>query len=94
MNKKELIEKIAEEVNVPKKTVAVVIDGFQDAVVDSMMKDESVKLVGFGTFGVTNRASRNGVNPRTGEKMVIPAIKSPTFKAGKSLKNKLNGRDK
>jgi DNA-binding protein HU-beta len=51
---------------------------------------DSVTLVGFGTFSVSDRAARTGRNPRTGEAITIPASKSPKFKAGKALKDALN----
>ena len=59
------------------------------AIGDALAKGDSVQLIGFGTFGVTERAAREGRNPRTGEVVKIKASKVPTFKAGKGLKDKV-----
>ena len=60
------------------------------AITEAMVEDDKVQLVGFGTFEVRERAEREGKNPRTGEKIAIPASKVPAFKAGKSLKDAVN----
>ena len=60
------------------------------AVGDALAKGESVQLIGFGTFSVKERAAREGRNPRTGEVVKIKAAKTPSFKAGKALKDKVN----
>ena len=62
-----------------------------NAISEALAKGESVQLVGFGTFSVKERAAREGRNPRTGEIVRIAAAKSPAFKAGKALKDKVNG---
>lgn len=92
MNKKELIEAIVEKTELSKKDAGNALDGFIDVVTECLEKDEKVQLVGFGSFAITHRASRKGINPRTGEEIVVPAIKSPVFKAGKKLKDTVNGR--
>ena len=58
---------------------------------DELVKGEKVQMVGFGTFEVAERAEREGRNPKTKEPMTIPASKSPKFKAGKALKDLVNG---
>ena len=90
MNKVELEAKIMEETGLDKKTVSNVLNAFVSAVTDSLKEGESVRLVNFGTFGVSHRKERNGVKPSTGEKIVIPAQKKPSFKAGKALKDAVN----
>ena len=57
----------------------------------ALAKEEKVQVIGFGTFEVRTRAERTGRNPRTKEEMTIPASKSPAFKAGKQLKDLVNG---
>lgn len=61
-----------------------------DTITDSLKKGDEVRLVGFGTFTVSNRAATEGRNPRTGETIKIPASKQPKFKAGKGLKDAVN----
>ncbi len=61
-----------------------------DIITESLKKGEEVRLVGFGTFNVSNRAATEGRNPRTGETIQIPASKQPKFKAGKGLKDAVN----
>ena len=66
------------------------MDGVFDAITDALKKGDEVRLVGFGTFTVARRAASEGRNPRTGEKIQIPASKQPKFKAGKGLKDAIN----
>ena len=70
------------------RTVDAVIEGIRTG----LKKDKAVQLVGFGTFRVTERKARTGVNPKTGEKIKIKASKSVKFAAGKDLKIKIGGR--
>ena len=83
MNKTELVAAIAERTELTKKA-------FIDVVGDELSKGEKIQLAGFGTFEVTERAARDGINPRTKETIHIPASKAPKFKAMKSLKEKVN----
>jgi DNA-binding protein HU-beta len=86
MLKKEIISKVAEEAALTKKQSAVAIEAFLDAIKDSLAKGDSVLLTGFGKFEVRTRESREGINPRTLEKITLPESKYPAFKAGKALK--------
>ena len=90
MNKSELIDAIAEETNLTKKDIDVFIKSFVENVSKSLEKGEDVQLIGFGTFTVGERAARKGRNPSTGKEIDIPASKSPKFKAGKALKERVN----
>ena len=90
MNKAELIAKIAEESKLTKKAAEAALDAFVVSVESALKNGEKVQLVGFGTFEVTERAARDGINPRTKETIHIPASKAPKFKAMKSLKEKVN----
>lgn len=90
MNKSDLIAKIAEHGNMPKKDAEVALNAFKSAVMDALENGEKVQLVGFGTFEVRERAAREGRNPRTKETIQIPASKVPVFKAGKEFKTMVN----
>lgn len=91
MNKGELINKIAEGANLSKKDAGVALDAAIAAIGDALKAGDSVQLIGFGTFAIKERAAREGRNPRTGEVVKIAAAKAPVFKAGKALKDKVNG---
>ena len=86
MNKKEFITAVAGKTGITKKDATIVLEAFMDTIKEAMSNDEKVHFTGFGTFEVVERAAREGRNPQTGETMIIPARKTPKFKAGKSLK--------
>lgn len=90
MNKSELIAHIAFNADISKASAARALDATVEAVHQSLKNGDSVSLIGFGTFSVTERAARNGRNPRTGELLKIPASKTPKFTPGKALKDALN----
>lgn len=90
MNKSELIAALADKTKLSKKDAEKVLDTFVDTVSGTLSKGEKVQLIGFGTFDVKNRPARTARNPRTGAELKIKASKSPTFKAGKALKDKVN----
>jgi DNA-binding protein HU-beta len=86
MSKQEIVAKMADDANITKKAAEDAYNAFLDAVKGSLAKGESVSLIGFGTFAVSERSARKGRNPQTGKEIKIPARKVPTFKAGKGLK--------
>ena len=90
MNKTELITAIAESADISKKDSEKALKAFVDVVTEELKKGEKVQLVGFGTFEVSERAAREGRNPKTGKTMTIEASKTPKFKAGKALKDMVN----
>lgn len=90
MNKAELIDMVASAADLSKSNAATVVDTVFSGITNSLKQGQSVTLVGFGTFSVSERAARTGRNPRTGEAITIPASRSPKFKAGKALKDALN----
>lgn len=92
MNKSELIATIAENANISKTAAEKALSTVLETVTDQLAKGESVALVGFGTFQVTERAARTGRNPQTGAAIQIPASKNPSFKAGKALKDAVNAK--
>ena len=90
MNKNDLVESVAKAAGLSKADAAKAVDSVLDQVTASLAKGDEVRLVGFGTFSVANRAASTGRNPRTGETIRIPASKQPKFKAGKALKDAVN----
>ena len=90
MNKTELVAAIAKKTELSKKDAEKALKAFTDVVAEELKKGEKIQLVGFGTFEVTERAAREGRNPRTGEMMSIADSKAPKFKAGKALKDIVN----
>ena len=90
MNKTELVAAMADKAGLTKKDADAALKAFTEVVEGTLKAGDSIKLVGFGTFEVAERAERTGRNPQTGAEMVIPASKAPKFKAGKALKDALN----
>ena len=90
MNKAEFIAELANNSGLSKKEAEAVLKAFVKTVEDELRKGGKVQIVGFGNFEVSERAARDGRNPRTGEVMKIEATKAPKFKAGKSLKDAIN----
>ena len=90
MNKTELVAAIAEQTELSKKDAEKALKAFVDVVTEQLKAGDKVQLVGFGTFEVSERAAREGRNPKTGETMPIAASKTPKFKAGKALKDMVN----
>ncbi|MDF1584330.1 MAG: HU family DNA-binding protein [Methyloprofundus sp.] len=91
MNKSELIDAMADASELTKADAGRALDAFMSSVTKALQNDDSVALVGFGTFTVKDRAERKGRNPQTGAEITIKAAKIPSFKAGKGLKDSVNG---
>ena len=87
MNKVTLVAKIAEKSGLSKKQAELALGAFIDSVTEALKEGDKVQLMGFGTFEVKERAARPGRNPSTGATIEIPASKTPTFKAGKGLRD-------
>jgi DNA-binding protein HU-beta len=87
MTKDELIEAVASKCACSKKAAGECVDGMIEIITKAMQKGDRIVLTGFGAFQVSKRAARRGVNPKTGAKIQIPAMKVPKFKAGKALKD-------
>lgn len=90
MNKTELVAAVAEQAGLSRKDAEAAVKAFTDVVADALKNGDKIQLVGFGTFEVSERAAREGRNPKSGEVMNIPASKTPKFKAGKALKDMVN----
>lgn len=91
MNKTELIEHIAQEAELTKAAATRALDALISGVSMSLKAGDTVSVLGFGTFDVSERAERVGRNPRTGESIKITGSKVPKFRPGKALKDALNG---
>lgn len=91
MNRKELIEALADKTESTKADAERAVAGLIDIISATLKKGDSLTLVGFGTFEVRKRAARTGRNPKTGEAIKIKAAKVPAFKAGATLKATVNG---
>lgn len=89
MNKSELVAEVAKNANASKLAVECILDETFQTITEALKKGDDVRLMGFGTFGVSARAKREGRNLRTGAKIEIPATKAPRFKASKVLKDVL-----
>ena len=89
MNQSELVYEVTNRLDVTRKEAEDVIDCFLELIAENLANGDKVVLSGFGTFEIRNRVSRSGVNPRTGERIDIPCQKTPAFKVGKILKDKL-----
>ncbi|AEI14844.1 MULTISPECIES: HU family DNA-binding protein [Flexistipes] len=87
MNKKELIEKMADKAGLKKTEAEKALKAFEESVVDTLKNGDKVTLVGFGTFAVSERKARKGRNPQTGQEINIPAKKAPKFVPGKLFKD-------
>lgn len=87
MTKAELVTEVAAKSGLTKKDAEKAVAAVIETVSETLAKSESIQLVGFGTFEVRERAARTGINPRTKEKISIPATKVPAFKAGRALKD-------
>lgn len=90
MNKTELIAAVAEKAGLTKKDVEKTITATLETIKEVVAEGDKVQVVGFGTFEARQRNQREGQNPRTGEKVIIPATTVPAFKAGKAFKDAVN----
>ncbi len=90
MIKNDLISSVAESSGLTKADAGRAVDGVFDSIASALASGDDVRIVGFGSFSVANRAASTGRNPRTGEEIQIPASKQPKFKAGAPLKSAVN----
>lgn len=90
MNKQDLISAVADDSGLTKADAGKAVEAVFDSITGALKKGDEVRLVGFGTFSVTQRKASTGRNPRTGETMAIKASTQPKFKAGKGLKDAVN----
>lgn len=86
MTKNQFVSAVAAKTGKAKSETAEMVDAIFDTITQTMIKGDSVNISGFGVFRVSNRKAREGINPRTGEKIHIAAKTAPKFRAGKTLK--------
>ena len=91
MNRADLITRVADTTGLPKADTGKAVDATFEAITAALVRGEEFTLVGFGTFAVTERAAREGRNPKTGEPIQIPASKAPKFKPAKVLRGAVQG---
>ena len=89
MNKSELIEALSEETTFSKKDIAKVLSAFTRIIERTLKKGDKVSLTGFGTYWISRRPKRMGINPATKERISLPAVNVPRFKPGKHLKEQI-----
>jgi DNA-binding protein HU-beta len=90
VTKHEFVDAVAEKAGLSKKDAGAAVDAMLDVITGALMAGDTVAFTGFGKFHATKRAARQGVNPRTGEKVQIAAANVPKFSAGSQLKKALN----
>ncbi|MBP5479517.1 MAG: HU family DNA-binding protein [Bacteroidaceae bacterium] len=90
MNKSELVSAIAEKSGLSKSDSKKALDGVLEAITDALKAGDKIALVGFGTFSVSERPERKGINPTTKQAITIPAKKGAKFKAGADIDNAIN----
>ncbi len=91
MNKTDLVDAVAQATDTSKADASNAVDAVFDTITGALKGGDGVQLIWFGNFSVADRAARQGRNPRTGEAIQIAASKQPKFKAGKALKDAVNG---
>ncbi|MBL8395158.1 MAG: HU family DNA-binding protein [Candidatus Accumulibacter sp.] len=93
MNKSEMIDAIAAHSELSKAASAKALDAVIETIIETVARGEAVTLVGFGSFKASERASREGKNPKSGEKILIPQTTVPKFAAGATFKARVAGKD-
>lgn len=90
MTKAELVDEVARSTQLTKKHAEIIVNTVFDSIVHSLKEGEKIELRGFGSFRIRHRGPRQGRNPKTGEKVEVPAKRIPYFKPGKELREMLN----
>jgi len=92
MTKAELVEKVADKIQLPKKQTETVVNILLNSITEALSEGDKVELRGFGSFRIRNRNPREGRNPKTGDTVQIPAKRVPFFKAGKELRDMVDSQ--
>ncbi len=93
MNKKEVIKEVAaKHTDFTQKEISEIVDEVLEVIKENLVKGDKVLFAGFGSFEATERAAREGRNPKTGDTVIIPSCKVPKFKPGKAFKDYVNQR--
>ena len=91
MNKADLVNSVSAQTGETKTVVSSIVDTTIKTIIDSVVDGKKVSILGFGSFEPRDRSARHGLNPKTGEKIAIPAKRVPTFSAGKQFKDSVQG---
>lgn len=91
MDKPQVVQKVAERTGLTRAQASKAVDAMLETISESLASGEQVRFIGFGSFQVRSRASREGRNPRTGAKLTIPSQKVPAFSAGAKLNQAIRG---
>jgi integration host factor subunit beta len=91
MTKADLVDEVIRVSSLSKKQAEIIVNTVFDSIVEALTHDDKIELRGFGSFRVRRRRSRQGRNPKTGERVAVPAKRIPYFKPGKELKDLING---
>ena len=92
MTKAELVERVAERINLTKKQTEVIVNILLNSITEALSRGDKVELRGFGSFRIRKRNPREGRNPKTGDAVLIPAKQVPFFKAGKELREMVDNQ--
>jgi len=92
MNKSQIADRLTGRMGLTRSAAADAVDAVFEAISEALAQHEEVRIAGFGTFSTKHRPARTGRNPRSGEAVSIPASTAPAFRAGKALKEAVNGR--
>ncbi len=91
MTKQEFVDAVADRAGISKRDAGVAVEAMLDTITDALKKRDAITFTGFGKFSTSDRAARQGVNPRTGERVQIAATTVPKFTAGSALKSAVKG---
>ena len=91
MTKQEFVDKVADSAGLSRRDAANAVDAMLDSITDALRQGQDIAFTGFGKFSAAHRKARQGVNPRTGERVQIPASRVPKFTAGSQLKQAVKG---
>ena len=91
MTKQEFVDRVATKTGLGRREAAKAVDAFIDSITEALREGQDVNFTGFGKFSTSRRAARQGVNPRSGEKVTIPEATVPKFSAGSALKSAVKG---
>ena len=92
MNKSDMVARVADRTSLSRVQAQDALNAVLEVIRDGLSNGDTITLIGFGTFSTKSRAARTGRNPRTGQRMAIAASKTPSFKAGKSLRDAVRSR--
>ena len=92
MNKSDIVARVADRTSLSRAQAQDALDAVLEVIRDGLSNGDTITLIGFGTFSTKSRAARTGRNPSTGQRLAIAASKTPSFKAGKSLRDAVGSR--